>query len=96
MEDVRSWHGNINWSEKARLYKIRSKDQDMTPPNAGQMLISFLQSKDVDMSHINSSTQGNENDPQNKFQGISISVCVSFHIYFLNIKICYIYINMFS
>ena len=93
MEDVRSWHGKINWFEKARLYKIRSKGQDMTTPNGGQMLSDvFLQSKDVDISHFNPSTQVNEHDPQYKFQGFMIMCSCRFsHIFFKYSNILYLY-----
>jgi len=42
LEDVNEWKGKINWSVKAKEYKIRSKGQDVTPRNGGQMLQSFF------------------------------------------------------
>lgn len=33
LADVKSWpNGTINWSEKARIYNIRTKGQDSSPP----------------------------------------------------------------
>lgn len=41
--DVNSWpHEPVNWSEKARMYNIRHKGHDSSPPNAGQMLKALL------------------------------------------------------
>ena len=53
LEDIKSWpSGPVNWSEKARLYKIRTTGQDSTLPNGGQMIKSFLQHRGVDISHL--------------------------------------------
>lgn len=53
LEDIKTWpSGPVNWSEKARLYKIRTTGQDSTPPNGGQMIKSFLQHRGVDISHL--------------------------------------------
>ena len=39
LSDIKSWpKGTTNWSEKARIYKIRMVGQDATPPNGGQMI----------------------------------------------------------
>ena len=49
LEDINTWSsGLVNWSEKARLYKIRTTGRDSTPPppppppNGGQMIKSFF------------------------------------------------------
>ena len=69
--DVNSWpNGDINWSEKARIYNIRAKGQDMTPPNGGQIIKSFLQRKEVDLSRFEQITAANQRNPQDKVKGI--------------------------
>jgi len=72
--DVKSWpNGPINWSEKARIYNIhvRTKGQDSTTPNGGQMIKSFLQRKEVDLSRFQHITgTANQHNPQDKAKGI--------------------------
>lgn len=69
--DVKSWpNGDINWSEKARIYNIRTKDQDLTPPNGGQIIKSFFQRKEVDFSLFEQITAANQHNPQDKVKGI--------------------------
>ena len=71
LTDVKSWpNGTINWSEKARMYNIRTKDQDTTPPNGGQMIKSFLQWKEVNLARFEPTTAAIQNDPQGKLKGI--------------------------
>lgn len=55
LADVESWpDGTINWSEKARIYKIRTKGTHSTPGNGGQIIKSFLQSKQIDIARFES------------------------------------------
>lgn len=42
--------GPPNWSEKARMYNIKTKGSDATPANRGQQ--AFLKSKEVDISRF--------------------------------------------
>lgn len=42
--------GPPNWSEKARMYNIKTKGSDATPANGGQQ--AFLKSKEVDISRF--------------------------------------------
>ena len=74
--DVKSWpNGAINWSEKARIYNITTKGQDSTPPNGGQIIKSFLQRKEVDLSRFEYITAANQHNPQDKVKGILALVC---------------------
>ena len=69
--DVKSWpNGAINCSEKARIYNIRTKGQDLTPRNGGQIIKSFLQRKEVDLSRFEQITAADKHSPQNKVKGI--------------------------
>lgn len=46
-----SWpDGAPNWSEKTRMYNIKTKDSDATPANGGQQ--AFLKSKEVYISRF--------------------------------------------
>ena len=70
LTDVKFWpNGTINWSEKAKLYQIRTKGQDSTPPNGGQMIKVFLQRKEVDLARFTPTTAANQNDSQGKHKG---------------------------
>lgn len=52
-EDIKSWpKENVNWSEKAREYKIRKSSDQTTPPNAGQILKEYLKSQGIDTSQF--------------------------------------------
>ena len=74
--DVKSWPNSvINWSEKARIYSIRTKGQDSTPPNRGQIIKSFLERKEVDFSRFEQVTSANQHNPQGKVKGILPLVC---------------------
>ena len=58
LEDVKSWPDEkINWSEKARTYKIRTKGQEATPANGGQMIKEFLISKGVAIGRFQPSAE---------------------------------------
>ena len=58
LEDVKSWpDGEINWSEKARTYKIRTKGQESTPAKGGQMIKEFLMSKGVAIARFKPSAE---------------------------------------
>ena len=71
LKDVKSWPcGTINWSEKARMYNIRAKGQDSTPPNGGQMIKSFLARQEVNITHFEATANVNQNDTQGKLKGI--------------------------
>lgn len=51
LADVESWRdGPPNWSEKARMYNIKTKGSDTTPANGGQQ--AFLKSKEVNTSRF--------------------------------------------
>ena len=53
LAEVDSWpDGKVNWSEKARSYKIRTKGQESTPANGGQLIKFFLQSKGVNITRF--------------------------------------------
>ena len=52
-EDMESWpREEVNWSEKAREYKIRRSSDQATPPNAGQILKEYLKSQEIDTSQF--------------------------------------------
>ena len=71
LNDVKSWpDGHINWSEKAKKYNVRTKGQDATPPNGGQMVKSFLERKGIDISHFDVAATQNKDDFQGKVKGI--------------------------
>lgn len=62
LEEVESWpDGKVNWSEKARAYKIRTKGQESTPANGGQMVKEFLQSKGVNIDRFEPSANNYSN-----------------------------------
>ena len=43
LADVESWpDGPPNWSERARMYNIKTKGSDSTPDNGGQLVKAFL------------------------------------------------------
>ena len=43
LADVESWpDGPPNWSEKARMYNIKTKGSDSAPGNGGQLVKAFL------------------------------------------------------
>ena len=68
LTDVKSWpKGTTNWSEKAKIYKIRMIGQDATPPNGGQMIKAFLQKKGIDISCYESSK--NQIEPKDHSKG---------------------------
>ena len=54
LADVNEWpvdkDNPINWSQKAIQYEIRKAGSQDSPPNAGQILKQYLQSKGVDTS----------------------------------------------
>ena len=64
--DAKSWpNGTINWSEKAKMYKIRTKAQDLTPPNGGQMVKAYLERNGVDVACLEGTVIVNKSDFQN-------------------------------
>ena len=65
--DVKSWpNGTINWSEKARMYNIRTKGQESTPPNGGQMIKSYLERNGVDVTCFEAADIANQTGSQKK------------------------------
>ena len=51
LADLESWpDGPPNWSEKARMYNIKTKGSDLTPGNKGQLVKAFLKSKEVNFA----------------------------------------------
>ena len=69
LEDVKSWpDGEINWSEKATTYKIRTKGQESTPANGGQMIKEFLMSKGVAIARFKPSAE-NDSDQEGCTKG---------------------------
>ena len=67
LSDAKSWpHGTINWSEKARMYKIRTQGQTSTPSNGGQMLKSYLERNGVDVTCFEATALANSTDSQRK------------------------------
>ena len=51
LADLESWpDGPPNWSEKARMYNIKTKGSDSTPGNKGQLVKAFLKSKEVNFA----------------------------------------------
>ena len=53
LADVKLWpDGPPNWSEKARMYNIKTKGSDSTPGNGGQLVKAFLKSKKVDITQF--------------------------------------------
>ncbi|KAK3733834.1 hypothetical protein QZH41_000400 [Actinostola sp. cb2023] len=50
---MESWpREEVNWSEKAREYKIRRSSDQATPPYAGQILKEYLKSQEIDTSQF--------------------------------------------
>jgi hypothetical protein len=46
-EDMKSWpRKEVNWTDKAREYKIRRSSDQVIPPNAGQILKEYLKVTD--------------------------------------------------
>lgn len=48
----------INWSQKAREYKIRKAGAEVSPPNAGQLLKEYLKSKGVEVAQFEEKQKG--------------------------------------
>ena len=46
LADVTTWT-SVNWSQKAREYKIRKTGSSTSPQNAGQLLKAFLQAQGI-------------------------------------------------
>ena len=67
LTDVKSWpDGAINWSEKARMYHIRTKGQDSTPANGVQMIKSYLERNGVDTTCFEATAIVNQTDSQSR------------------------------
>jgi hypothetical protein len=64
MKDVAAWlpYENtktpINWSKKAKEYKIRKVEAEASPPNAGQLLKDYLKSKGVNIAQFEQKEKG--------------------------------------
>ena len=51
LADLESWPDGLpNWSEKARMYNIKTKGSDSTPGNKGKLVKAFLKSKEVNFA----------------------------------------------
>ena len=64
--EVESWSDKINWSEKAREYRIRMKGQDQVPRNGGQILKAFLSATGIDLARFQTTSGMTQNDLQGR------------------------------
>ncbi|KAK3748777.1 hypothetical protein QZH41_013522 [Actinostola sp. cb2023] len=51
LEDIHSWPQEpVNWSEKARFYKLRKSGMNASPQNRGQILNDYLKQQGIDIT----------------------------------------------